>query len=36
MKFVANTITQEAFLKLWAFRERMTSMDHVIRFLQLT
>lgn len=35
-EFVVNTITQEAFLKLWAFRERMTSMDHVVRFLKLT
>src|SRR5687767_7413233 len=35
-EFVVNTIVQEAFLKLWAFRERMTSMDHIVRFLKLT
>lgn len=34
--FVVDTIIQEAFLKVWAFRERMTSIDHVIRFLKLT
>lgn len=35
-EFVINTIVQEAFLKLWALRERMTSMDHIVRFLKLT
>jgi RNA polymerase sigma factor (sigma-70 family) len=35
-EFVVNTIVQEAFLKLWAFRERMTDMDHIARFLKLT
>jgi RNA polymerase sigma factor (sigma-70 family) len=35
-EFVVNTILQEAFLKTWAFRERMTSMTHITRFLKLT
>jgi RNA polymerase sigma factor (sigma-70 family) len=35
-EFVVNTIVQEAFLKLWAFRERMISMDHITRFLKLS
>jgi RNA polymerase sigma factor (sigma-70 family) len=34
-EFVVNTILQEAFLKAWAFRERMTSLDHLTRFLKL-
>jgi RNA polymerase sigma factor (sigma-70 family) len=34
--FVVNTIIQDAFLKVWGFRERMTSMNHVERFLKLT
>jgi len=35
-EFVVNTIVQDAFLKVWGFRERMTSIDHIERFLKLT
>ncbi|HEY5746096.1 MAG TPA: sigma-70 family RNA polymerase sigma factor [Chryseolinea sp.] len=35
-EFIVNTVVQEAFLKTWAFRERMTSLEHVRRFLKLT
>lgn len=34
-EFVVNTAIQEAFLKVWKFRERMTSMMHAYRFLRL-
>ncbi|MBL0742105.1 RNA polymerase sigma factor [Chryseolinea lacunae] len=34
-EFTVNSIIQEAFLKMWVFRERMTSMDHIRRFLKL-
>jgi DNA-directed RNA polymerase specialized sigma24 family protein len=35
-EFIVNTVVQEAFLKTWAFRERLTSLDHIRRFLKLT
>lgn len=34
-RFVVNSIIQEAFLKAWNFRERMTSTLHVYRFIRL-
>jgi RNA polymerase sigma factor (sigma-70 family) len=34
-EFVVSTAIQEAFLKVWKFRERMTSMMHAYRFLRL-
>jgi RNA polymerase sigma factor (sigma-70 family) len=34
-EFVVNSAIQEAFLKAWSFRERMTSMLHTYRFLRL-
>jgi RNA polymerase sigma factor (sigma-70 family) len=35
-EFIVNSIVQEAFLKAWTFRERLTSLDHTRRFLKLT
>jgi RNA polymerase sigma factor (sigma-70 family) len=35
-EFIVNSIVQEAFLKAWIFRERLTSLDHARRFLKLT
>lgn len=35
-EFIVNSIVQEAFLKAWTFRERLTSLDHTKRFLKLT
>lgn len=34
--FVIDSIAQEAFLKAWNFRGRMTSMLHVFRFIRLS
>jgi RNA polymerase sigma factor (sigma-70 family) len=34
-EFVVSTAIQEAFLKVWKFRGRMTSMIHAYRFLRL-
>ena len=34
-EFIVNSIIQEAFLKAWTFRERLTSLDHTRRFLSL-
>ncbi|NLU91357.1 RNA polymerase sigma factor [Chitinophaga sp. Ak27] len=34
--FTTNTLLQEAFLKVWMFRHRMTSMLHVLRFLRIS
>ncbi len=31
-EFAVDTIVQEAFLKAWAYRERMTSLFHTYRF----
>lgn len=35
-EFIVNSIVQEAFLKAWTFRERLTSLDHTRRFIKLT
>jgi RNA polymerase sigma factor (sigma-70 family) len=35
-EFIVNSIVQEAFLKAWTFRERLTSLEHTRRFLKLT
>src|SRR5215213_610902 len=34
-EFIVNSSIQEAFLKAWSFRERMTSVLHTYRFLRL-
>lgn len=34
-EFANHTIVQEAFLRAWQFRERMTSMLHLFRFIRL-
>jgi RNA polymerase sigma factor (sigma-70 family) len=34
-EFAVDTIVQEAFLKAWAYRERMTSLFHTYRFMRL-
>ena len=34
-EFVINSAIQEAFLKAWGFRERLTSLLHTYRFLRL-
>lgn len=34
-EFVVNSAIQEAFLKAWGFRERLTSVLHTYRFLRL-
>ena len=34
-EFAVATIVQEAFLKAWAYRERMTSLSHTFRFMRM-
>lgn len=34
-QFEVNSIIQEAFLKAWQFRERLTSLPHIYRFMRL-
>jgi RNA polymerase sigma factor (sigma-70 family) len=33
--FISDSIAQESFLKLWAYRDRMQTMMHALRFLRM-